>query len=70
MTTTTPNPLSPRERQVLTALANGSIRSELCVEWGIAPGTINNVIRMIHAKMQCKTTAQAVSIAIRNHWVD
>jgi len=66
----TPNPLSTRERQVLTALANGSIRSELCVDWGITPGTINNTIRMIHAKLQCKTTAQAVSIAIRNHWVD
>lgn len=64
-----PSPLSPRERQLLTALADGSTRTELAVEWGISVGTIHNHIRVIHAKLAARTTEQALAGAIRKGWL-
>ena len=57
------SPLSPRERQLLSALSEGSTRTELAVEWGISVGTIHNHIRVIHAKLAARTTEQALASA-------
>ena len=64
------NPLSPRERAVLTALCNGMTRNEVAVEWGITIGTVNNLIRFTHVKLQCRTTMQAIAVALDNKWID
>ncbi|HAH16593.1 MAG: hypothetical protein EBQ56_08535 [Proteobacteria bacterium] len=68
-TVTQPSPLSPRERQLLSALAEGSTRAELAVEWGISVGTIHNHIRVIHAKLAARTTEQALASALRKGWL-
>ena len=68
-TVPTPSPLSPRERQLLSALSEGSTRTELAVEWGISVGTIHNHIRVIHAKLAARTTEQALASAIRKGWL-
>jgi two-component system response regulator DesR len=68
-TVTQPSPLSPRERQLLSALAEGSTRAELAVEWGISVGTIHNHIRVIHAKLAARTTEQALASALRQGWL-
>ena len=67
--TPTPSPLSPRERQLLAALSEGSTRTKLAVEWGISVGTIHNHIRVIHAKLAARTTEQALASAIRKGWL-
>lgn len=63
------SPLSPRERQLLTAIADGNTRNWLAVEWGISIGTINNHMRIILAKLSAKTAEQAVAKAYRNGFI-
>lgn len=64
-----PSPLSPREGQLLAALAEGYTRAEIASRWGISVGTVHNHIRVIHAKLGARTTAQALATALRNGWL-
>jgi len=63
------SPLSARERQLLTAIADGNTRNWLAVEWGISIGTINNHMRIILAKLSARTAEQAVAVAYRNGFI-
>lgn len=60
------NPLTPRERQLLAALAEGDNRISIALQWGVSVGTIQNHVRLIHARLGAKTTEQAIAIAFRN----
>lgn len=63
------SPLSPRERALLGLLAHGMTRLEIASQWGISVGTVHNHIRVIHAKLNARTTAQALATALRRGWL-
>jgi len=65
----TPNPLSPRERDVLRSFERGLSTKDISEEWGLHKGTVSAHIRLIHAKLGVKTVPQAVAVAVRKGWI-
>ncbi|MAF64039.1 MAG: hypothetical protein CMJ84_00075 [Planctomycetes bacterium] len=64
-----PNPLTSREAEVLQLLANGYTAHQIAIRWGIAPGTVHNHLRLIHARLGVPKTEQAVILALRHGWI-
>lgn len=67
----TPQALSQREIQVLRLAANGKHDAEISYELGISAHTIDAHFRNIYKKMNAKTRAQAVALALSHHmmWI-
>lgn len=59
------NPLTPRERQLLQHLAEGESRISIALQWGVSLGTVQNHVRLIHARLGVKTCEQAIAQAMR-----
>jgi DNA-binding CsgD family transcriptional regulator len=62
--------LSPRERQVLSMLATGSTVGEIAAELVLSPLTVRTHVRNSKDKLQARTTAHAVAIALDEHALD
>jgi DNA-binding CsgD family transcriptional regulator len=58
--------LSPREREVLTALAVGRTGAEIADDLVLSPETVRNHIRNARAKLGARTRAQAIAIALQS----
>lgn len=53
-------PLSPREREILLAVAHGRTAREIAVDLGIAHGTVKGHLYSTHLRLDVSTTAAAV----------
>lgn len=63
-------PLTPRELEVLKALAEGLSTPEICERLFIAPNTLRTHIQNIMGKLHVHSKLEAVAFAIRNRLVE
>jgi PAS domain S-box-containing protein len=61
----TDEPLTPREREVLTALALGRSGAEIATDLFISPETVRNHVRNARTKLGARTRAQAIARALQ-----
>jgi PAS domain S-box-containing protein len=59
-----PQPLTPREREIVHLIALGRVTPEICAELHIAPDTSRSHVRNAMAKTGARTRAQLVAIAL------
>lgn len=57
--------LSPRQRQVLDLLAEGTPAREIATRLNLAEATVRNHIRHILRKLGCHSQLEAVAVAFR-----
>jgi two-component system nitrate/nitrite response regulator NarL len=57
--------LSPRQRQVLGLLAEGTPAREIATRLDLAEATVRNHIRLILRKLGCHSQLEAVAVAFR-----
>lgn len=62
--------LSPRERQVLSLIAAGNTVGEVAQDLVLSPLTVRTHVRNAKDKLQARTTAHAVAIALDEHVLD
>ncbi|HEX6714322.1 MAG TPA: LuxR C-terminal-related transcriptional regulator [Thermoleophilaceae bacterium] len=62
--------LSPREREVLSMLAGGNTVAEIANELYLSPFTVRTHVRNAKDKLQARTTAHAIAIAIDGDAID
>jgi two-component system response regulator DegU len=63
------SPLTHREMQILTCIANGGTNKQAANMLGISEQTIKNHVSAILRKLNANDKAHAVALAIRNQWV-
>jgi len=63
-------PLSPREREVLSLLAEGRTSAEVSVTLGVSEETVQTHVRRAMSKLEARSRTQAVASAIRLGWLD
>ena len=61
--------LTPREEQVLRALANGRSTAEICAQLGITANTVRTHVQNIMTKLAVHSKLEAVTLALRNDLV-
>ncbi|HEY95460.1 MAG TPA: response regulator transcription factor [Dehalococcoidia bacterium] len=54
-------PLTTREREVITLIAQGKSNREIAAELGIEEKTVKNYINNIYSKLQIKTRYEAIT---------
>ena len=64
-----PNPLSPRERDVLAASADGSTISDIAAKLHLSEGTVRNYLSAAIRKVGARNRIEAVQAAERQGWV-
>lgn len=62
--------LSPREREILSMLAAGNTVAEIAGDLHLSPFTVRTHVRNSKDKLQARTTAHAVAIALDEHALD
>ena len=65
-----PEPLTPREREILHLIALGKVTPEICAELHIAPDTARTHVRNAMAKTGARTRAQLIAIALSEGLLD
>lgn len=63
------NPLTPREREVLTAVGEGLSSKEIAAKLFLSSGTVRNYMSEILNKLAAKNRIEAVSMAKDNGWI-
>jgi two-component system response regulator DegU len=63
------SPLTHRESQILSCIANGGTNKQAANMLGISEQTIKNHVSAILRKLNANDRAHAVALAIRNRWV-
>ena len=63
------SPLTQRELQILSCIANGGTNKQAANMLGISEQTIKNHVSAILRKLNANDRAHAVALAIRNQWV-
>lgn len=64
------NPLSPRERAVLSCVARGLSNPGVGAELGVAAATIKTHLDRVNAKLGTSDRTAAVAVALRRGWID
>ena len=64
-----PNPLSPRETEVLRHLAEGLVYKQIANRLDLATSTVRTHLHNIYLKLEAVDRAQAVLIAVRSGWI-
>jgi two-component system response regulator DesR len=64
-----PNPLTPREMQVLQLVAEGASGSEIAKRLTLSPGTVRNYLSRAIYKTRGRTRVDAVRIAAESGWI-
>lgn len=64
-----PNPLTPREAEVLRLSAGGSAAGQIAVDLFISTATVRNYLSSIVAKLHARTQLDAVRIAVDAGWI-
>jgi DNA-binding NarL/FixJ family response regulator len=62
--------LSPREQQVLRALAEGQSVGAIAELWVVSPATVRSQVRGVLTKLGVGTQLAAVALARRSRWLD
>lgn len=62
--------LSPREREVVSMLAEGLPNKRIAAKLGIAEPTVKGYLRSVYEKLGAADRAQAVAIAMRSHLIE
>jgi DNA-binding NarL/FixJ family response regulator len=62
-------PLTQREVQILSHIANGNTNKQVAHALGISDQTIKNHVSAILRKLNANDRAHAVALAVSNHWV-
>jgi DNA-binding CsgD family transcriptional regulator len=57
--------LSPRQTEIIKALAAGNVVKEIADKVGSKPGTVRAHMRIIYAKLDARTQAHAVALWIK-----
>ena len=57
--------LSPREQQVIQAIANGSENKQVARELGISEATVKTYVRGIFDRLEVSSRAEAVAVGLR-----
>lgn len=63
-------PFTARELQILEALAEGQTNREIGARLAIAEDTVKTHLRRLYQKLGASDRAQAVAIALRQHFID
>lgn len=63
------SPLSSREREILSACAEGLTTAELATRFWLTEGTVRNRVSEILGKLGVRTRAEAVELARNNGWL-
>lgn len=66
---TVPSILTPRETEILTYIARGSMNKQVARELGVSEHTIKNHLSSILRKLDVNDRTQAVVLAIQNGWI-
>jgi DNA-binding NarL/FixJ family response regulator len=64
------NPLTPRERDVLAASADGSMISEIAAKLYLSEGTVRNYLSACIQKTGARNRTEALRIAEDRGWLD
>jgi two-component system response regulator DesR len=64
-----PCPLSPRERDILTACAEGLSSGEIARRLWLSEGTVRNKVSEVLGKLGARNRAEAVQIARESGWL-
>jgi two-component system, NarL family, response regulator DesR len=64
-----PNPLTPRESDVLAAAANGLTVADIAARLGLSEGTVRNYISAGIQKTDARNRIEAAQIAQQNGWL-
>ena len=64
-----PTPLTPRERRVLTLVADGLSTREVARQMCYSERTIKNVLQRLSERLRFRNRTQAVACSIRNGWI-
>ncbi len=64
-----PCPLSPREREILAACADGLTTAEVARQLWLTEGTVRNKVSEVLGKLGARNRAGAVQIAKENGWL-
>ena len=67
--TTSDQPFSPREHEVLTLAADGLTNKEIAYRLGISERTVQFHINSIFNKTSTNSRTEAVALALRNGWI-
>jgi DNA-binding NarL/FixJ family response regulator len=62
--------LTSQEIEILQLLADGKRLKEVADEMNLKERTIKIYVSRLHAKMECRTTANAVATALRQGVID
>jgi DNA-binding NarL/FixJ family response regulator len=65
-----PAPLSPRELEVVTLLAEGLADKQIAAQLGVSETTVKSHLRQAYEKLGAADRAQAVAIALRSRLID
>lgn len=65
-----PNPLSQREREVLTLVARGLSNEEIADRLFVAKRTVGTHMERIARKLNARNRCHAVVIALARHWIE
>ncbi len=63
------SPLTPREREVLTAAAAGSPPKEVATALGLATGTVRNHLAAIQSKLRTRSLVDSIRVAQESGWI-
>lgn len=63
-------PLSKRELEVLTQIAEGNSNKQIALELKISDQTVKNHLKNIYAKLEVDDRLSAVMLAMRNGWIE
>ncbi len=61
--------LSERDKEILLHIANGLTDREIAAALNLSPKTINFRVEEMKRKLDAKTRAQVVAIALRRGWI-
>ncbi|MFC5719983.1 response regulator transcription factor [Streptomyces gamaensis] len=64
-----PNPLTPRERDVLTAASDGTTVADIAARVHLSPATVRNYLSAAIGKTQTRNRMEAVRAARQNGWL-
>ncbi|HZA60321.1 MAG TPA: helix-turn-helix transcriptional regulator [Actinomycetota bacterium] len=62
--------LTPRQRDVLTHVADGRTTDEIARILGLSPHTVKNYLERIYERLDARDRTQAVAIALREGILD
>jgi DNA-binding NarL/FixJ family response regulator len=63
-------PLTPREREILQALAEGRSSAEICTQLSIVPNTLRSHLQNVMGKLHVHSKLEAVTFALRHRLVE